>query len=62
MRYNEKKGHWPLMKVKQADSADAQEVLPSDSEVNSIKEGLVNHEKRRSSTEGIPTEVRSVDT
>ena len=52
MRYNEKKGHWPLMKSKAAE--------PAMSDSASSEGGVVDYEKKDGVAEGVTTEVRSV--
>ena len=52
MRYNEKKGHWPLMKNKLAE--------PTMSDSASSKGDDVDYQKNDAIAEGVRTEVRSV--
>lgn len=54
MRYNEKKGHWPLMKAKAASS----EEKASDS---SSEEGVgITYPEKSANAESVMTRVRSV--
>ena len=52
MRYNEKKGHWPLMKAKQQESTI--------SESASSHEDSAVYENKDKAAEGVSTDVRSV--
>ena len=55
MRYNEKKGHWPLMKSK------IQEAPESDSDGSSLRGGILDRRISGETKEGVSAEIHSVE-
>ncbi len=58
MRYNETKGHWPLMKAKKGISSDTDSTGSEHGTSSRVDSGL---EKTDGEVEGAKTTVRSID-
>lgn len=56
MRYNEREGHWPLMKPKKAAGAKRE-----DSDASSYEAGVVEHQTKVDNEDAVATRVRSIN-